>query len=53
MSVDPEALPEKGSTVSLPHDGNTFEDSVELYIDPAHQKKLLLKLDLTLPLSSL
>lgn len=48
MGADVEALPEKGSTASIPHDDNNFEDSVELYIDSAHQKKLLLKLDLYL-----
>ncbi|KAH7412724.1 major facilitator superfamily domain-containing protein [Cadophora sp. MPI-SDFR-AT-0126] len=48
MNNDPESLPEKGSTVSVPQDENTFDDSAELYINPAHQKKVLLKLDLCL-----
>lgn len=45
MGIDPEALPEKGSAKSLPHDADNFEAATELYIDPAHRKKLLLKLD--------
>lgn len=48
MGTDPEVLPEKGSTISVPQDDNIIDDSAELYIDPAHQKKLLLKLDLCL-----
>jgi hypothetical protein len=48
MGVDVEALPEKGSVASIPRDGSNSDGSNELYIDPATQKKLVLKLDLYL-----
>lgn len=38
-------LSEKEGTISVPHSADNFEDSAELYIDPAAQRKLLLKLD--------
>lgn len=43
--MDSKANDEKGSMTSLPKDVENFADATELYIDKAHQKKVLLKLD--------